>query len=602
MINTALQNKNLHEIEFSETTLNQHELLIINKLKHLSLSGFLTELKKNKELETLLPLKKNACSYRKSLKQIKYQNSYVEFLKKSINSRSFLQSKKDTRLNYFFYKNPINLLFSIDQFLFELAKKKPQGRKSSEFQQQLKSRKKLTLFYGHLSKKQLKRLIAQSKSYQGYFSKNFFSILERRLDIVLYRSGLVKNIVSAKQLISHKKILVNNKVINSTSYQVNPGDIISITPNKNNKIVSPLSDTILAKFKKRHSFLRSKKETRFTMSSNFVYKLENVGNFKNYKQKNLLKNFIRLLLTKIDKRACLKIKDISGSFLSSGFIHEELSKKYNLTLLKLKPLLSKQAKSFLWICIQKNYLTLNKKPLFFNKATRCFNILSRCRHGKKIKIQQKTKNSLFSEKTANLSFSKKNNKVEISKQFQKQSSLLNPKQSSFLHKKERSLSSLTNKEFSSFFFTSSFFNEVKKPKTTQGKLISTQEQQNFNIFTLKRIRRLYRSYRYKTLLLLYSCFYYSRLCFSSNKKQTTSVTIKNQKLKKPSRLLTLKLKKYITKTRSRKQIKKALRICPLKPMHIEVSYSMCTAIFLYSPQRLSFPFYIDVDLILRSFR
>ena len=102
-------------------------------------------------------------------------------------------------LNYFFYNSPINLLFSIDEFLFQFAKKQPRRRKSSEFQQQLKQRKKLTIFYGHLSKKQLENLLSQSKSYQGYFSKNFFSIIECRLDVLLYRSGFVKNIITARQ-------------------------------------------------------------------------------------------------------------------------------------------------------------------------------------------------------------------------------------------------------------------------------------------------------------------------------------------------------------------------------------------------------------------
>ena len=66
-------------------------------------------------------------------------------------------------------------------------------------------------------------------------------------------------------------------------------------------------------------------------------------------------------------------------------------------------------------------------------------------------------------------------------------------------------------------------------------------------------------------------------------------------------LLTLKLKKHITKKQYPKQRKKALRICIIKPMHIEVSYSMSTVILLYSPQRLSFPFYINLDLVSRSF-
>ena len=121
---------------------------------------------------------------------------------------------------------------------------------------------------------------------------------------------------------------------------------------------------------------------------------------------------------------------------------------------------------------------------------------------------------------------------------------------------------------------------------------------NSTIFTRKRIIAIYRNVIYKILLQMYSSFVYP-LCFNSLRGSKKKLNIKKNTV---NRLLTLKFKKHITKKRSPKQIKRALRFCVIKPMHLEVSYSMSTAILLYSPQRLSFPFYIDVDLILRSFR
>jgi|694.fasta_scaffold155384_1 ribosomal protein S4 len=141
---------------------------------------------------------------------------------------------------YFYYKNPLNLLFSGDQFLYEFLIKYPQRKKMSEYKLQLKEQKKLSLFYGSLSKKQLQKYFLESSSAQGEFSKKFIGLLERRLDVILYRSQFVKNIVMAKQLITHKKVLVNQKIISVPSYLANPGDIISITESTKPRVVSSL--------------------------------------------------------------------------------------------------------------------------------------------------------------------------------------------------------------------------------------------------------------------------------------------------------------------------------------------------------------------------
>jgi len=116
-------------------------------------------------------------------------------------------------------------LFSIDQFLFEFSKKNHQQKKTREFLQQLKERKKLSLFYGHLTRKQLVNLFHQVGQEKG---KTVFSLLERRLDIVLYRSGITKTVKQARQLIKHKKIQVNQNFLTIPSSRVNPGDLISI--------------------------------------------------------------------------------------------------------------------------------------------------------------------------------------------------------------------------------------------------------------------------------------------------------------------------------------------------------------------------------------
>ena len=597
MINKTIQNKNLQQVEFYEKKLTQHELLIINKLKQLSNSCLHSENRINSAFPFLLG--KNGTQF-----------SFYNVNRENITTNNGIKKSSDFKwYSYFLYNNPLNLIFSIDQFLFEFAKKQPQRRKSGEFQQQLKERKKLALFYGYLSKKQLENLLSQSKSYQGYFSKNFFSLLERRLDVLLYRSGLAKNIITARQLISHKRIMVNHQILNIASYQVNPGDIITIKTNKKNQIISPLFETLGANFRKR--------PTHFTISPNFLNKLQNIRNSKNYKKKKTLKNSIRLLLTKVEKRAHLKIK--KSPFLYSCFLfsnnHNNIQRKKetteckeskifgfflqskkkiqkNFTLLKLKPLLSKQAKSFLLMCIQKNYLSLDRKPLLENKYTRFINILEKTVYNIPRFSSSNRMNKEIGVKNQQLDREKKNN-------YSKRTPF------SFLQsKKEHS-----KKEFTALkSFTRKLSSSIYIKKNSSLKSSS--------IFNKKRTIAIYRNMVYKTLLHMYSYFFYSA-CFSFLNKQSrvrkgfsllqsnkNTQTKKQHTLQKQVRntLCTLKLKKHVMKKRSRRHILKALRISVVKPMHIEVSYSMSTAILLYSPQRLSFPFYIDVDLILRSFR
>uniref|UniRef100_A0A1B0GDI5 Uncharacterized protein n=1 Tax=Glossina morsitans morsitans TaxID=37546 RepID=A0A1B0GDI5_GLOMM len=83
-------------------------------------------------------------------------------------------------------------------------------------------------FYYAISSKQLRRTFLDAYNRKGYTADNFIGILESRLSSVLYHSGLVQTIYSAKQLISHKHVTVNDKVVNISSYRVKPGDIIKI--------------------------------------------------------------------------------------------------------------------------------------------------------------------------------------------------------------------------------------------------------------------------------------------------------------------------------------------------------------------------------------
>ncbi|MDG7056122.1 MAG: 30S ribosomal protein S4 [Wolbachia endosymbiont of Meromenopon meropis] len=100
-------------------------------------------------------------------------------------------------------------------------------KRLSDFGKQFAAHKKFKFYYA-ISSKQLRRIFLDAYNKKGYTADNFIGILESRLSSILYHSGLVPTIYSAKQLISHGHITVNNKVVNISSYRVKPGDVVKI--------------------------------------------------------------------------------------------------------------------------------------------------------------------------------------------------------------------------------------------------------------------------------------------------------------------------------------------------------------------------------------
>ncbi len=92
---------------------------------------------------------------------------------------------------------------------------------------QLREKQKIRRFYGVLEK-QFRNYYALAARQKGATAENLMSFLERRLDNVVYRLGFACTRSEARQLVSHKAILVNNKVVNIASYLVEVGDVISV--------------------------------------------------------------------------------------------------------------------------------------------------------------------------------------------------------------------------------------------------------------------------------------------------------------------------------------------------------------------------------------
>jgi small subunit ribosomal protein S4 len=97
----------------------------------------------------------------------------------------------------------------------------------SDYATQLREKQKLRRIYGVLER-QFSNYYQAAAQKKGSTGQNLLDILESRLDNVVYRMGFAATRAEARQLVSHKSILVNGKVLNIPSYQVRSGDVIGV--------------------------------------------------------------------------------------------------------------------------------------------------------------------------------------------------------------------------------------------------------------------------------------------------------------------------------------------------------------------------------------
>ena len=105
-----------------------------------------------------------------------------------------------------------------------------QRRKSkmSDFGLQLRAKQKLKGYYGEVTEKQFKRTYQEAAQMKGDTGQNLIGLLERRLDMIVYRAKFAPTIFAARQIVSHGHIRVNGVKCNIASRQVAVGDVISL--------------------------------------------------------------------------------------------------------------------------------------------------------------------------------------------------------------------------------------------------------------------------------------------------------------------------------------------------------------------------------------
>lgn len=134
------------------------------------------------------------------------------------------------------YKKSRRFGFSILENGKELAKRpyapgdhgQDRRKKLSNYGIQLQEKQKVKFMYG-LSEKQLHKLFEKALKMKGVNGENLLKLLESRLDNLVYRIGFATTRKGARQLVNHGHITVNGKKVNIPSYQVKPGDVISLS-------------------------------------------------------------------------------------------------------------------------------------------------------------------------------------------------------------------------------------------------------------------------------------------------------------------------------------------------------------------------------------
>ncbi len=114
-------------------------------------------------------------------------------------------------------------------------------KKTSEYGVQLREKQKAKYTYGMLER-QFRNTFEKASKSKGVTGEVLLQLLESRLDNTVYRLGVAPTRSAARQLVSHRHITVNGKVVNIPSFQLKPGDIIGVR--EKSKSLETISDSL----------------------------------------------------------------------------------------------------------------------------------------------------------------------------------------------------------------------------------------------------------------------------------------------------------------------------------------------------------------------
>ncbi|MGX7591507.1 30S ribosomal protein S4 [Candidatus Karelsulcia muelleri] len=132
-------------------------------------------------------------------------------------------------------------------------KKKTRNFNKSNYSIQLLEKQKIKSLYGILEK-QFRKIFEKASKKKGITGEILLQLCESRLDNVVYRLNFAPSRPGARQLVTHRHILVNGKIVNIPSFTLKPGDIISVKDNlkisENYKLLKTSSNWLMLKKRK----------------------------------------------------------------------------------------------------------------------------------------------------------------------------------------------------------------------------------------------------------------------------------------------------------------------------------------------------------------
>lgn len=125
-------------------------------------------------------------------------------------------------------------------------------KKQSEYAIQLMEKQKAKYIYGILERQFAKMFNIASRK-KGVTGENLLQLLEARLDNTVYRLGIAPTRRGARQLVSHKHILVNGELVNIPSYTLKPGDVVAVR--ERSKSLEAITESLRGRAVNRFSWL-----------------------------------------------------------------------------------------------------------------------------------------------------------------------------------------------------------------------------------------------------------------------------------------------------------------------------------------------------------
>lgn len=128
----------------------------------------------------------------------------------------------------------------------------------SEYAIQLKEKQKAKYTYG-LLEKQFSNTFEEASRRHGVTGENLLRLLEFRLDNTVFRLGIAPTRMAARQLVSHKHITVNGKIVNIPSYTLRVGDVVSVR--EKSKTIELIMESVKSSRSKKYNWLEFNADT-----------------------------------------------------------------------------------------------------------------------------------------------------------------------------------------------------------------------------------------------------------------------------------------------------------------------------------------------------